>query len=256
MRTIYLTGLLTLVRKEYNRLIRIWTQTFLPPIITVALYFLIFGNLIGTRIGEINHYQYMQYIAPGLIMMTIIANSYANVSSSFYSARFQRSIEEVLISPMPTSFILLGYILGGVVRGIITGVLVTIVALFFTRLSVHSFFITIFTAFLSSVLFSLAGFTNGIFAKKFDDIAIIPTFILTPLTYLGGIFYSISMLPPFWEKLSYLNPIVYIINTFRFGILGITDINLSLAFSIIILFIVFLFLLNLYLLKKGIGIRE
>jgi len=256
MNSIYLIGLFTLIAKEYNRIVRIWSQTFLPPIITVALYFLIFGNLIGPRIGEINHYPYMQYIAPGLIMMTIITNSYANVSSSFYSARFQRSIEEVLISPMPNSFILLGYVLGGVVRGGITGLLVTVVALFFTHLSLHSIFVTLLTAFLSAILFSLAGFTNGLFANKFDDIAIIPTFILTPLTYLGGVFYSISMLPPFWEKLSHLNPIVYMVNTFRFGILGVTDINLTFAFGTIIFFIVVLFSVNLYLLEKGVGIRD
>lgn len=249
------TGFKTIVTREVIRILRIWPQSFLPSIITMTLYFVIFGNIIGSKIGRIDGFSYMQYIAPGLIMMAVITNSYSNVVSSFYSSRFQRSIEELLISPMPNWLILSGFVVGGMLRGLLVGIGVTAVALFFTHLSMHHLFSMIAVVLLSSILFSLAGFTNAVFARNFDDITIIPTFVLTPLTYLGGVFYSINALPAFWRHLSLGNPILYMVNAFRFGILGITDIRLGLAFILIILFCILLFMLNLRLLKKGTGLR-
>ena len=245
----------TLVVSEVIRFARIWSQTFLPPVITMALYFLIIGGFIGSQLGNIGHVTFMQYIAPGLIMMSIITSAYANVVSSFFGMRFQHSIEELLIAPVPSYLILLGFTAGGVLRSLIVGVLITIVALFFTHLSIHSFFISLSIAILTATLFSLAGFTNAIFAKKFDDIQIVPTFILTPLTYLGGVFYSVKQLPPFWQHISVFNPILYIVNAFRYGMLGVSDISLMHAFAIVIFVNVILFSLNLYLLHRGVGIR-
>ncbi|MGH8503543.1 MAG: ABC transporter permease [Gammaproteobacteria bacterium] len=245
----------TILIKEFLRFIRIWIQTVLPPAITMVLYFVIFGNLIGSQIGDIHGFTYMEYIVPGLIMLGVIANSYANVVSSFFGAKFQRHIEEMLVSPTPNYIILLGFIGGGVVRGITVGLAVFLVSLFFTHLQIHNLFVTVSVVFLTSVLFALAGFINAIFARSFDDISIIPTFVLTPLTYLGGIFYSIDMLSPFWQKLSLINPILYMINAFRFGILGISDISLLASFSIIIGFIAALFTFSVYLLDRGVGIR-
>lgn len=245
----------TLMRKEIERFTRIWVQTILPPVITMALYFIIFGNLVGSQIKPINGFTYMQYIVPGLIMMSVVTNSYANVVSSFYGARFQKNIEEILVSPLPNSLILLGYMMGGVLRAIVVGALVTGLSLFFTHLHLHHLFLIIITVVLAAMLFSLAGFLNGLFAKKFDDISIIPTFVLTPLTYLGGVFYSIYMLPSFWQKVSLLNPILYMVNAFRFGILGITDIPIYHALFIMTACVFGLFLINWYLLNKGIGIR-
>jgi len=245
----------TIVRKEITRFTRIWAQTILPSAITTVLYFVIFGNLIGQRVGTMDGFSYMQYIAPGLIMMSVINNSYANVVSSFYSTRFQKSVEELLVSPTPNWIILLGYVSGGVARGLIVGVVVAIIALFFTKLQVHHLPIMILVVFLSSLLFSLAGMANAIFARKFDDVSIIPTFILTPLTYLGGVFYSIKMLPSFWQHVSMANPILYMVNAFRFGILGVSDINIITAFTLIVIFCVALFMFNLFLLNRGIGIR-
>jgi ABC-2 type transport system permease protein len=252
----YLISFKTILYKEVTRFMRIWIQTILPPVITSSLYFIIFGHFIGNRIGEIQGFNYMQYIAPGLIMLAVITNSYGNVVSSFFSARLLKNIEEILISPTPNIVFLLGYVFAGVIRGIVVGIAVTIVALFFTHLTVHSSLITISIVVLSAMLFSLAGFTNAIYAKKFDDISIVPTFVLTPLTYLGGIFYSIHLLPSFWFHVSYLNPILYMVNTFRFGILGISDINISVAFSLLIAMISILFVVNLYLLAKGTGLRS
>lgn len=246
----------TILIKEVLRFSRIWVQTILPPIITTALYFVIFGNLIGSQIGEMGGYRYMEYIVPGLIMMSIITNSYANVVSSFYGHKFQRNIEEMLVSPIPNYLILLGFIAGGVARGLTVGAAVTIVALFFSDLSINNVFITLSIVVLTSILFALAGFINGVFAKSFDDISIIPTFVLTPLTYLGGIFYSIQMLPEFWQKASLINPILYMVNAFRYGILGITDIHIGISYAIVIGFIVALFALSLRLLNTGYGIRN
>lgn len=246
----------TILIKEILRFVRIWIQTILPPAITMALYFIIFGKLIGSQIGAIEGFTYMQYIVPGLIMMSIITNSYSNVVSSFFSSKFQRHIEEMLVSPVPNSLILLGFIAGGVARGLAVGLVVTLVSLFFTHLQIHNIFIMVAVSLLTAVLFSLGGLVNGIYAKSFDDIAIVPTFVLTPLTYLGGIFYSIKMLPAFWQNLSQFNPILYMVNAFRYGILGVSDINIHVAFIIILLFIGGLFIFSLWLLDRGVGIRQ
>lgn len=249
-------ALRTLALKEIDRFLRIWVQTILPPAITMSLYFVIFGNLIGPRIGTMGGYDYIQYIAPGIIMMSIITNAYSNVVSSFFGAKFQRHIEEILVSPTPHHVILAGYIFGGIARGVIVGALVTVVALLFTDLAVHSLPVTVAVVILTSTLFSLGGFINAIFAKKFDDISIVPTFVLTPLTYLGGVFYSIDLLPPFWRDLSLLNPVLYMVNAFRFGILGVSDIDVSIAFLVITAFVIALALFSLELLRRGVGLRN
>jgi ABC-type polysaccharide/polyol phosphate export systems, permease component len=253
---VFLTAFITIVIKEISRFMRIWVQTIIPPAVSMALYFLIFGNLIGPRIGSMSGYAYIEFIAPGLIMMSIINNSYTNVVSSFFGAKFQRHIEEMLVAPIPDYVILAGYITGGIARGVMVGIVVTFVAMFFTRLYIHDYMTVISIVLLTSILFSLAGFINGIFAKKFDDISIIPTFILTPLIYLGGVFYSINLLPEFWRMVSRLNPILYMVNAFRYGLLGTSDIDLAEAFLIIICFIIALTCLSLYLLSTGKGIRN
>jgi len=245
----------TIVIREFLRFIRIWVQTILPPAITTALYFIIFGNLIGSQIGDMDGFRYMDYIVPGLIMMAVITNSYGNVVSSFYGSKFQHNIEEMLVSPMPNYIILTGYVSGGVARGIVVGVVVTLVSLFFSDLQFHNLWILLSVFVLTSILFSLAGFINGAYAQSFDDITIIPTFVLTPLTYLGGIFYSISMLPEFWQTASLANPILYMVNAFRYGFLGVSDINLWVSYTIIIGFIIVLYFFSLNLLNKGHGIR-
>lgn len=246
----------TLIRKEIVRIVRIWTQTLIPPVITMSLYFIIFGSLIGSRIGEMGGFDYMQFIVPGIIMMSVITNSYSNVASSFFGAKFQKNIEELLVSPVPNWVIVMGYVSGGVFRGLAVGFVVTLVSLFFTKLSIHNILILIASVFLTSVVFSLAGLLNGIFAKKFDDVAIIPTFVLTPLTYLGGVFYSISLLPQFWQNVSLANPIIYMVNAFRYGFLGVSDINIYVAFGILIGFTVVFYSLCVYLLKIGWGMRN
>ena len=251
-----LVALHTLVLKEMSRVTRIWVQTIVPPIITMSLYFLIFGNLIGRRIGQMDGFDYMQYIAPGLIMMSVIQNSYGNVVSSFFGAKFQRHLEEMLVSPMPTYAIILGHVAGGVLRGLIVGFIVTLIALFFTELKVANVPITFSVVILTAVVFALAGLINAIFARKFDDISIIPSFVLAPLTYLGGVFYSITLLPEFAQKLSLLNPILYMVNAFRYGMLGVSDIDIGRAYAIIFVFIGVLFGASMILMKKGIGIRE
>ena len=251
-----LVAVRTVIRKEMTRVLRIWIQTIVPPAITMTLYFIIFGNLIGRRIGSMEGFDYMQYIAPGLIMMSVITNSYGNVVSSFFGAKFGGHIEEMLISPMSNASIIVGHVAGGVLRGLLVGTLVTAIALFFTKLEVAHPFIMITVVLLSSIVFSLAGFINAVFAKKFDDISIVPTFVLTPLTYLGGVFYSISMLPEFWQNVSRANPILYMVNAFRYGILGASDINIVHAYVILIGFVVLLFSACFFLMKKGVGIRE
>lgn len=242
-------------RKEIIRIARIWTQTFVPPIITMTLYFVIFGNLIGSRIGEMGGYDYMAFIVPGIIMMSVITSSYTNVASSFFGSKFQKNLEEILVSPVSNVTIILGYISGGIFRGLGVGLVVTLVSLFFTKLQIFNIFILISSVVLTSILFSLAGLLNGIYARKFDDIAIVPTFILTPLTYLGGVFYSITLLPQFWQTLSLANPVLYMVNTFRYGFLGVSDINLVFAYVMIFAFIFVFFLWASYLLKKGHGMR-
>ncbi len=249
-------GLKTLVTKEVIRVLRIWIQTIVPPAITMTLYFIIFGNLIGRRIGEMGGFDYMQYIAPGLIMMSVITTSYGNVVSSFFGAKFGRHVEEMLVSPMSNATIILGHVAGGVIRGLLVGVMVTFIALAFTQLEIANPLITFSMVLLSSIVFALAGFINAVFAKKFDDISIIPTFVLTPLTYLGGVFYSISLLPEFWQKVSLGNPILYMVNAFRFGILGTSDISITHAYVIVVLFAVLLFSASLVLMNRGVGIRE
>lgn len=249
-------ALKTIVIKEFLRFIRIWIQTVLPPMITTALYFIIFGNLIGSQIGIIDGFRYMDYIVPGLILMAIITNSYSNVVSSFYGSKFQRHIEEMLVSPIPNYIIVLGFTAGGVARGLTVGLAVTLVSVLFTGLHVNNTMVAVSVAVLTAILFSLGGFINGIYAKSFDDISIIPTFVLTPLTYLGGIFYSVHMLPDLWQQISKLNPIFYMVNTFRYGILGVSDTDLSVSFLIILASITMLYIIGLTLLNKGVGLRS
>jgi ABC-2 type transport system permease protein len=249
-------GLYTIMRREIVRVLRIWTQTLLPPAITTSLYFVIFGHVIGRRIGDMGGYTYIQFIAPGLIMMSIITSSYASSVSSFFSSKFQRNIEEMLVSPMPNYVILLGFMMGGVVRGLLVGFIVAIIALFFTHLQVYSVTSIILVALLSAMIFSLAGVINAVFARKFDDIALVPTFILTPLTYLGGVFYSITLLPPVWRVLSLGNPIVYIVGAFRYGFLGVLSSHLWVSYVMMALFVVVLYGLAIYLLRNSIGLRE
>ncbi len=252
----YWIAYITIARKEILRFSRIWVQTVVPPVITMALYFVIFGNLIGSRIGEMDGMKYIDFIMPGLIMMAIITNSYANVVSSFYGAKFSRHIEEMLVSPIPNFIILLGFLTGGIARGLTVGLAVTGVSLLFTDITVAYPLIVFSIAVLTALLFSLAGLINGVYAKSFDDISIIPTFVLTPLTYLGGIFYSIQLLPEFWQSVSLGNPILYMINSFRYGFLGISDIDIWLAFGVIISFIIALFSVCMLLLNRGTGIRD
>lgn len=251
-----LIALYTLVRREIVRMFRIASQVFLPPIITTGLYFLIFGTLIGTRIGQIQGIDYTMFIAPGLIMMSVITNAYGNVSTSLYSLRFQKSIEEILVSPMHNSLLLLGYVIGGIVRGLMVALLVFLVSSFFIKLEFNHLPLTMLVVLLVSALFSLAGFTNAILARNFDDVMLIPTFILTPLTYLGGVFYSISMLPPFWQTVSQFNPVVYMINAMRHAMIGQGEVNMTLSMSVICGMVALLIVLNMILLKKGVGLRD
>lgn len=246
----------TILLKEIIRFTRIWVQTLLPPVITMSLYFIIFGNLIGPRIGTMGGFRYIEYIVPGLIMMSVITNSYANVVSSFYSAKFQRSVEEILVAPVPSYAVLLGVTLGGVARGLIIGVLVTGVSLFFTDLQVHHLGVTVSVVVLTAVVFALGGFINAVFAKSFDDISIVPTFVLTPLTYLGGVFYSIELLPRFWQQVSLFNPVLYMVNAFRYGVLGVSDIPVGTAFTLIGALIVVLFAIGWWLLDRGVGLKS
>ena len=245
----------TIVRREIRRFTRIWLQTLVPPAITIGLYFVIFGNLVGSRIGEMGGFQYMEFIVPGLIMMAVIQNSYSNVVSSFFSHKFQHSIEELLVSPVPNYIILSGFIVGGMARGLAVGTIVTVISLFFADLEIQNLFITITVVLLTSIVFSLAGFINALFANSFDDISIIPTFVLTPLIYLGGVFYSVELLPPFWKFISALNPIFYMVNTFRYGILGTSDVDVTWAFFMLCVFVVILFGSCIFLLRKGTGLR-
>ncbi|RAP32671.1 ABC transporter permease [Candidatus Marinamargulisbacteria bacterium SCGC AG-439-L15] len=255
MLKIQLVGLYTLVRKELTRILRIWPQTLVPPMITMSLYFLIFGNFIGSKIGTIQGVSYIKFIVPGLIMMAVITSAYANVASSVFGSKFQNNIEELLISPLSNSIILWGFLCGGICRSLIVGTLVTGVSLFFAPLQLHSLFIIIITMLLTSIFFSMAGFINALFANSFDDISIIPTFVLTPLTYLGGVFYSIKLLPDFWQTISLANPVLYIVNIFRYGFLGITDIPILLALITLVFFIFLMWGICLYLLKIGYGLK-
>ncbi|MFT4994574.1 MAG: ABC-2 type transport system permease protein [Paraglaciecola sp.] len=249
-------ALKTIWVKECTRFLRIWVQTLVPPAITMTLYFVIFGNLIGSRIGEMGGFSYMEFIVPGLIMMSVITNSYSNVCSSFYSAKFQRNIEELLVAPVPNWIIIIGFVGGGVARALIIGVIVTVVSMFFVDIEIFSLGIIITTLLLTSILFSTAGLINAIFAKSFDDISIIPTFVLTPLTYLGGVFYSISLLPEVWQWISKINPIVYMVSGFRYGFLGVADVSYLTSMALLVGFNVVLLSIAYSLINRGVGIRS
>lgn len=251
-----LVALNTIVYREIRRFMRIWPQTLLPPAITMVLYFVIFGNLIGRQIGGMGGFSYMQYIVPGLIMMSVITNSYGNVVSSFFGAKFQRSIEELMVSPVSPHTILIGYTLGGVLRGLAVGLIVTLLSLFFTDLTVHHLGITVLVVVLTATIFSLLGFVNAVFARNFDDISIIPTFVLTPLTYLGGVFYSINLLPPIWQTISLANPVLHMVNSFRYGILGVSDIPIGTAVTFMLVATVVLYVFCARLLVSGRGMRS
>lgn len=246
----------TIFIKEVRRFMRIWLQTLLPPAITMTLYFVIFGQLIGSRVGQMDGFDYMAFIVPGLIMMSIITNSYSNISSSFFSNKFQRSVEELLVSPVHPLTILCGFIAGSVTRGLAVGAIVTLVSLYFTDLHIHNLGLIILTTLLAATVFSLGGFINAMLANKFDDISIVPTFVITPLTYLGGVFYSINLLPEFWQNVSMLNPILYMVNAFRYGILGVSDVNVFAALLMLLLFTLVLGGWGYWLLKNGIGLRK
>lgn len=252
----YSVAFKSILIKECTRFLRIWVQTLVPPAITMTLYFVIFGSLIGSRIGDMGGFDYMAFIVPGLIMMSVITNSYSNVASSFFSAKFQRNIEELLVAPVPNYIIVLGYVGGGMLRGLLVGIIVTFVSMFFVDIQIHNYFILFITVLLTAMVFALAGLINALFAKTFDDISIIPTFVLTPLTYLGGVFYSLSLLPEFWQNVSQVNPIVYMVNAFRYGFLGVSDVNLTFAFAMIITFVIAFFSIAMYLINKGTGIRS
>lgn len=256
MFNLYVTALKSLAVKETNRYLRIWVQTLVPPVITTSLYFIIFGKMIGGRIGAMGGFSYMEFIVPGLIMMSAITSSYANVSSSFFSQKFQKNIEELLVAPVPTHVIIWGFVIGGLGRSVLVGTLVTIISLFFVPLHVYSWSMVVLTLLMTAILFSLAGLLNGIFAKSYDDVSIVPTFVLQPLTYLGGVFYSISMLPPIWQAVSKINPIVYMISGFRYGFLGTIDVPIFFSIFILIVFILVLYSVCWYLIEKGRGLRS
>ena len=253
---IYFRALATLCGLETVRIFRIWLQTLTPPIVTVVLYFLVFGNFIGGRIGEIAGYDYVEFMAPGLVMMSVVTNSYANVSSSLFSKRFQKSVEEILVAPVPNWVMLLGFASGGVVRSVLVGMLVIGVSLFFTEINLVHPWLTLLVILLASFLFAFAGFLNGLYARNFDDVTVVPTFVLNPLIYLGGVFYSIEILPEFWRNLSFANPLLYVINALRYSMLGITDVEVGSAITLLVVFNLVLIVVCLALLRKGTGIRD
>ena len=249
-------ALQTIVRKEVVRVFRIWMQTLVPPIITQSLYFVIFGGFVGSQVRAINGVSYMAFIVPGLVMMAVITSSFSNTVSSFFSVKFMRSIDELLVSPMSNWVIVLGYSLGGVVRGLFVGLIVFLVSMFFTHpIITHPFLIATFVL-LTSTVFSLGGFLNALFAKKFDDVSIFPTFVLTPLTYLGGVFYPISALPHLWQIVSKANPIVYMIDGFRYGFYGFSSISVWISLGMLAGFTVGIFTLCVWLMNRGTGIRS
>ena len=251
-----LVALGTIVRREVMRILRIWGQTLMPPAITMTLYFLIFGGLIGSRVGQMQGFSYMDFIVPGLVMMSVIQNSYGNISSSFFGAKFGRHIEELLVSPMPNWVILGGYVAGAVLRGMMVGAIVLCIAMFFTKVRIPHPFVMFTSVLLGATIFSLAGFVNAVYAKKFDDVAIVPTFILTPLTYLGGVFYSVTLLPGWAQAMTHANPIFYMVNAFRYGLLGTSDVPLWVAYALMIGFVVALSLFAVWLLRRGVGLRS
>ena len=246
----------TIARREVSRILRIWSQTRVPPAITMTLYFLIFGGLIGSRVGDMGGFSYMQFIVPGLVMMSVIQNSYGNISSSFFGAKFGRHVEELLVSPMPNWVILWGYVAGAVLRGLLVGVMVLGIAMLFTTMRIPHPLVTLSSVILGATIFSLAGFVNAVYAKKFDDVAIVPTFILTPLTYLGGVFYSVTLLPGWAQAATHANPIFYMVNAFRYGLLGVSDVPLWVAYALMLGFVAVLSALSLWLLRRGVGLRS
>ena len=246
----------TIARREVSRILRIWSQTLVPPAITMTLYFLIFGGLIGSRVGDMGGFSYMQFIVPGLVMMSVIQNSYGNISSSFFGAKFGRHVEELLVSPMPNWVILWGYVAGAVLRGLLVGVMVLGIAMLFTTVRIPHPLVTLSSVILGATIFSLAGFVNAVFAKKFDDVAIVPTFSLTPLTYLGGVFYSVTLLPGWAQAATHANPIFYMVNAFRYGLLGVSDVPLWVAYALMLGFVAVLSALSLWLLRRGVGLRS
>lgn len=246
----------TMIRKEFSRIVRIWSQTLLPPVITMSLYFTIFGGFIGSQIGMINGFTYMQFIVPGLVMMAIITSSYMNTVSTFYFAKWTRTIDELIVSPMPNWVVMAGFLSGGIMRAGLVGILVTLTSLFFTHINVFNLAVVFAAAFLTALVFSLAGLVNGFYAKSFDAISIVPTFVLTPLTYLGGVFYSIDQLPPLFAWLSLFNPILYMVNAFRYGFLGVSDVNVWASFGILIGLTIVLLILVLWLFKRGVGLKN
>jgi ABC-2 type transport system permease protein len=255
MRQSYI-GFTTILIREFGRITRLWGQTLLPPVVTATLYFIIFGGLIGSRIGTMGGFEYTQYIAPGLIMMAVITNTFGNVVWSFFGAKYARYLEEILVSPLPKWLIVLGYVGGGILRGLLVGAAVTAVALCFTRLHVHNIWVIVSSVLLTAIVFSLGGFISAIFAKTHDQLAWFPTFVLTPLTYLGGVFYSIQMLPEWAQALSYVNPILYMVNGFRYGFLGVSDVSLGLAYAIMLAASVIMFGIAVALMNRGTGIRD
>lgn len=245
-----------MLRGDFMRIVRIWSQTLLPPVITTSLYFVVFGTFIGSQLAPIQGLSYIQFIVPGLIMMSVITSSYMNTVSTFYFAKWTKTLDEVLVSPMPEWLVIVGFVSGGVMRGLMVGVLVGIVGLLFTQLAVHHIVVLTLALILTSVLFSIAGLINGVFAKGFDGISIVPTFVLTPLTYLGGIFYSIEQFPEFWQKVSMLNPILYMINAFRWGFFGVSDIDVRICFAVLIGFVFVFMMILLWLFRRGIGVKN
>ncbi len=256
MNVVRWVGFVTIVRREWGRIIRIWGQTLVPSAMTSILYFIIFGSLIGRRVGQLGGFDYLQYIAPGLIMMSVITSSYANVVSSFFGAKFGKHIEEMMVAPLPSWVIVAGYVGGGMVRGLLVGLVVTIVSLLFAHLHIHHLLLIVGAVVITSAVFALAGFINAVFAKNFDQVNWIPTFVLTPLNYFGGVFYSVTMLPEWAQKLSYFNPILHMVSAFRYGFLGVSDVDVRLAFTIMVVAAVALFALAVWLMERGIGMRE
>jgi ABC-2 type transport system permease protein len=256
LRVVRWIGFKTIIIREYGRIMRIWGQTLVPSAVTATLYFVIFGSLIGRRVGQMDGFDYMQYIAPGLIMLSVITNSYANVVSSFFGAKFGKHVEELLVSPLPNWIIVSGYVAGGLLRGLLVGAVVTTVSLFFSHLPVHHVFLIVAAVLLTAIVFSLGGFINAVFARNFDQVNWIPTFILTPLTYFGGVFYSVSLLPEWAQRLSLANPILHMVNAFRYGFLGVSDVDVGIAFAIMILAAVVLFAYAIFLMNRGTGMRD
>jgi ABC-2 type transport system permease protein len=253
------TSFYTIVRKDVVRMFRIWIQTFLPPVMTSVLYFLVFGTVLGSRIGDMQGVDYMTFVVPGLVMLAIVTSSYSNTSFTFFTSKFfARSIDEILVSPTPPWLLIAGFVGGGVVRGVIVGSLVMIVSVLFTGLHVatYSVFLIFIFALLTAIVFSLAGLVNGIYAKTMDGINIVPTFVLTPMVYLGGVFYSVHTLPDWWQTMTYANPLFYLINGFRYGFLGITDVSLYVSVGMLLSLVVALVAINSYLIRTGLGLKQ